>query len=294
MQATLLYFSWLFLTLLNSGDHEKGGVGQEADGEQFRMATYNIRYDAEADTESGNGWDLRKGPLAEVILDHQFDLVATQEGNSEQLKDLKHLLPGFNYVGHPYGGSDGNLHNCATFYRTTLFEVLDSGVFWFSETPDIPSIGWDATDRRICHWTKFRTRKTGKTFYCFNVHFYWRLEQARAESGPLLVRKIKEIAGSAPVICAGDFNSTVETTQIKAIKKVLSDASEISKAPWEGTKGTAFQGGVFQGIPNKRIDYIFLTPHFQVEDYQVLTDVYNGDRYPSDHLPVTTLLTLQD
>lgn len=290
MQTSLLYLYTLLLTFLNCGD--RGGELRQPpiDGNRFRVAAYNIRYAAEADEQSGNGWDLRKGPLAEVILTHQFDLIGTQEGMGRQLTDLKGLLPGFDYIGHPYGGKE-DLHNCATFYRAELFEVLDSGVFWFSETPDVPSIGWDATDRRICHWTKFKAKKTGKAFYFFNVHFYWRLEVARMESGPLLVKKIKEIAGEAPVICVGDFNSTVETSQIRAVKGLLSDAYDVSRTPREGVENTNLGGGIFQGISKNRIDYIFLTPHFEVEDYKVLSDTYKGDRYPSDHLPVTSLLS---
>src|SRR5690606_24471365 len=113
----------------------------------------------------------------------------------KQLEELKELLPGYEYLGKPYGGSDGLLHNCATYYKPDLFRAIDSGVFWFSETPDVPSTGWDAHDRRICHWVKFEEKATSKQFFFFNVHFYFRYQLARQNSGPLLVQKIKEIAG---------------------------------------------------------------------------------------------------
>jgi endonuclease/exonuclease/phosphatase family metal-dependent hydrolase len=259
--------------------------------DEFRVAAFNIRYNAEADEKSGNGWELRKGPVAQVIMDHQFDVVGTQEGDGKQLEDLKALLPGYEYLGHPYGGR-GDLHNAATFYRSSLFDVMDSGVFWFSETPDEPSVGWDASDRRIAHWTKFKVKATGKVFFFFNVHFYWRLEEAKRESGPLLVRKIKEIAGEAPVICVGDFNSTDETSQIQAVKSFLGDAYEQTLMPRQGAENTNMGGGVFRGEPTNRIDYIFVSPQIQVKDYKVLSDRYDGDRYPSDHLPVTSLVAL--
>lgn len=257
---------------------------------QFRVASYNIRYPAAADDSSGDGWDDRKAPMANLVISHGFDLVGTQEGFDFQLKDLKGLMPGFDYVSCRYG-SERVPHNCATYYKTALFEVLDKGVFWFSETPDVPSIGWDANDRRICQWTKFKVKGTGKVFYFFNLHFYWRLQVAKAESGPLLVKKIKAIAGDAPVICTGDFNSTAETPQIKAVKALLFDAYDNAKTPRQGIAGTAFPGGVFRGEPHARIDYIFVTRNFQVEDYQSIPDVYNGDHHPSDHIPVTSLLT---
>jgi len=290
MQTSLLCLYALCLAFLNGGDTRIEAQPSSTEKTQFRAATYNIRYAADADEQSGNGWGLRKGAVADVIRNHQFDVVGTQEGNADQLAELKGLLPGFDYIGHPYGGK-GDLHNCATFYRTDLFEVLDSGLFWFSETPNEPSIGWDATDRRICHWTKFKTKDTGKEFFFFNVHFYWRLEAAKRESGPLLVQKIKEIAKEAPAICVGDFNSTVETPQINAVKALLHEAYDSTRTPRQGVENTNLGGGVFQGVPTNRIDYIFLTSHFEVEDYQVISDVYNDVHYPSDHLPVTSLLT---
>lgn len=290
MPVNLLYLCTLCLALLNYGDATGEAQYPSPKKIQFRAATYNIRYAAEADEQSGNGWDLRKKAVSDVIRGHQFDVVGTQEADAAQLADLKQLLPGYDYTGHPYGGK-GDSHNGVTFYRADLFEVMDSGVFWFSETPDEPSIGWDATDRRICNWTKFKVKDSGKEFFFFNVHFYWQFEVAKRESGPLLVQKIKEIAGEAPAICVGDFNSTAETPQIKAVKTLLHDAYDRSKTPRQGVENTNLGGGVFQGVPKNRIDYIFISSHFEVEDYKVISDIYDGVHYPSDHLPVTSLLT---
>src|SRR5690606_12616499 len=105
-------------------------------------------------------------------------------------------------------------------------------------------------------------------FFFFNVHFYWRLEVAKRESGPLLVQKIKEIAKEAPAICVGDFNSTVETPQINAVKALLHDAYDHTQTPRQGVENTNLGGGIFEGVPTNRIDYIFLTSQFEVEDYQ--------------------------
>lgn len=257
---------------------------------QFRVATYNIRYAAQMDEESGNGWDIRKGPLASLIQRHAFDLVGTQEGRGNQMNDLKTMLPEFEQILHPYGNDDH--HNLGILYKGDLFEPLDQGVFWLSETPDTASIGWDATDRRICQWAKFRHKTSGKEFFFFNTHFYWRKEIARRQSGPLIAAKIKEIAGDTPAMITGDFNSRPETAQIRDILANLKDAYDATESPRKGVEGTGFKGGVFQGTPGGRIDYIFVSPQVRVLGYEVLSDVYNGDRYPSDHLPVTSTVVL--
>ncbi|MBL1408034.1 endonuclease/exonuclease/phosphatase family protein [Sphingobacterium faecale] len=260
---------------------------KEHNGATFKVATYNIRYDAAADQTTGNPWVIRKEPLARLITSHGFDILGTQEGSPTQMDELLMLLPGFEQVNVGYGGKDGNLHTCAVLYKTALFELLDSGVFWLSETPDIPSIGWDATDRRICQWAKMKDKKSGQVFYFFNAHLYWRNEIARRESGPLIVRKIQEIADIHPVLIVGDFNSEPNSSQVDAMKAVFADSYDISDNGRKGKVGTAFPGGIFQGEPGGRIDYIFVDKTTAISDYEVYSDVYGDNRYPSDHLPVS-------
>ncbi len=254
---------------------------------KLTITTYNIRHASLSDKKSGNDWNIRKKPLANLIKSHNPDIIGTQEGNNKQLNDLKNLLPDYDYIGHSYGGKDGKLHNCATFYKTDKFEILDKGVFWYSETPDTPSIGWDATDQRICHWTKFKEKKSGKTFFVFNSHFYWQFITARKNSGNVLIDKIQQITEGLPVICTGDYNSTESTPQIQKITSVLNDAYKVTETHPVGPVGTGFPGGIFQGIPKNRIDYIFVSPFIRVLSYKVLTNSYNNGHYPSDHLPIT-------
>jgi endonuclease/exonuclease/phosphatase family metal-dependent hydrolase len=281
----------LLAALMMMGCNKGSKISKGKKSADMRVSSYNIRYESKADDLAGNGWDVRKKPVADLILKYGFDIVGTQEGNDRQLDELKGLLNGFDFVGYPYGGPDGKLHNCATYFKKDLFEVLDKGMFWLSETPDVLSKGWDATDTRICQWIKFRALKGGKEFYFFNAHFYFRGTGARKNSGALMVAKIKEIAKDAPVVFVGDLNSTPEMAQIGTIKSLLKDCQDVSKSGREGFEKT-FPGGRFTGEPEMRLDYIFVSDHFNVIDYKVLADTYNDNRYPSDHFPVTSKLEL--
>lgn len=252
----------------------------------FIAATYNIRYDAPADKQTGNSWDTRKEALIKLIKTHKFDIIGTQEGMFRQMIDLKNMLPEFDYFGYPYGGKNDH-HQAAVVYKRSLFQPLDAGVFWLSETPEVPSIGWDATDRRICTWVKFKHKKSGKVFYYFTTHFYWKNELARTNSGDVIAKKVKQIAGEHPVICVGDLNSQAETKQIKTLKSLLNDAYDISSNGRRGVEKTDLGGGNFQSPPTQRIDYILLSKDIKASDYTVYSDQYAVDRYPSDHLPVS-------
>ncbi|WP_286845614.1 endonuclease/exonuclease/phosphatase family protein [Proteiniphilum sp. UBA5310] len=257
---------------------------------EFKIASYNIRCDVTSDIVSGNAWEIRKRPLADLIVNYDFDIVGIQEPYQNQLDDLQNMLKDYDYVWAPYATKSF----LAIYYKKELFDVLDEGMFWLSETPEIKSMGWDADEYRIVHWAKFKHKETDKEFYCFNTHFYWKKITARQNSGPLSAKKIKEIAGDRPIIFLGDLNSQPTTSQIDSLKTVLNDVAEITQTPRKGPEKTAFRGGVFQGEPNSRIDYIFVSKDIKALDYTVYDDTYGEeDRYPSDHFPISSNIIIK-
>jgi len=249
---------------------------------EIRVATFNLRMDTPRD--GVNAWQHRKENVKALIRFHDFDIFGTQEGFVHQLKDLLEITE-YAYIG---GGRDDGLsagEHSAIFYKTDRFKLLDSGDFWLSETPDQPGKGWDATHNRICSWAKFKDANTKQAFYVFNVHFDNKGMVARRESGKLMVQKIREIAGNAPVICTGDFNSTPEIEPIKNMQTILNDSYVVTAMPPYGPVGTSTKNTFSLDAPLKdRIDYIFVSNHFSVLKYAVLTDA-REQRYSSDHLP---------
>ncbi len=254
----------------------------------INVATYNLRLDIASDGE--NAWPNRKEKVKELIRYHEFEIMGTQEGFHHQLEYLLEL-PGFAYSGVGRDdGEEGGEHS-AIFYKTNRFELLDNGDFWLSETPHVPSLGWEAQYKRICSWVKLNDKTNKQEFYVFNAHFDHQAKVAREQSAILMLKKIKEIAGDAPVICVGDFNSVPETVQIQKIKEVFHDAYHITEIPPYGPVGT-FNGFKLDAPLKNRIDYIFISPHFNVEKYGALTDSFE-QRFPSDHFPVVARLVFK-
>ena len=253
---------------------------------EVRVATFNIRYDSAADAKSGDSWDERKASVAEVIISHDFDIVGTQEGDNRQITDLLSLMPDYDCTGHSYGGSSGDLHTATIFYKSSKLELLDAGTFWYSPTPEVESKGWDATDLRLCHWGKFRDKVSGKEFVFFDSHLYWRLHEARANSGRVHIQMVQKVAGELPVVSVGVFNSVEDTPQVKDIKTLLLDSRQVSASAPQGSFDTDLGGGNFVGPAKGRIDYIFVSPAVKVKDYVVLEDKRENGHYPSDHLPI--------
>lgn len=246
------------------------------------IATYNLRFNNPNDAI--NAWPNRKEDVKALIRFHDFDIFGTEEGLIDQIRDLAEMTE-YAYTGK--GRDDGKEagEHSAIFYKKDRFKLLASGDFWLSETPEVPGKGWDAKCcNRICSWAKFKDLRTKKQFYFFCAHFDHQGVVAREESGKLMVKKIREIAGNSPVISVGDFNSTPETVQIKEMQTILRDSYQVTETPPYGPVGT-FNAFKFNAPLKHRIDYIFVSPGIRVLKYGVLTDS-KEQRYPSDHQPV--------
>lgn len=263
----------------------------------FTVATYNVRLANHGDSVNGNGWGKRVPNVAKVALFHGFDIFGTQEGFYEQLKDLKQLMPRYEYIG--VGREDGKKEgeHSAIFYRTDKFKVLEHGDFWLSEDQTKPNRGWDAVCIRVCTWGKFKELSTGLTFVYFNLHMDHKGVKAREESAKLILKKIQEMPKGTAVILSGDFNVDQFSSAYKLLNTsgIVRDAHDKATLIYEPVIGT-FNGFDSNNVAVGRIDHIFLTDNFTVSKYGILDDTYqatnkeNGNkvetRFPSDHFPV--------
>jgi endonuclease/exonuclease/phosphatase family metal-dependent hydrolase len=264
---------------------------QRADAQQFKLGTFNIRYDNKRD--SGNLWVDRAPAVSALIRFHDFDVFGTQEGLKNQLDDISNALPEYKRYGK--GRDDGieKGEHSAIYYKKDAFKLLKQGDFWLSQTPDKPSLGWDATCcNRICSWVYLQHVKSGKKFYFFNAHFDHQGKEARINSSTLILSKIKEIAGNEPVVFTGDLNGSHTSEWYLSLVNsgLVHDSFKDVKYPY--LNNASFNSfGSTKGRYDV-IDHIFLSKHFKADKWGVLTDTYHG-KFPSDHFPVLSVVTLK-
>lgn len=257
----------------------------------YIVGSYNIRYDNPRD--SGNLWEKRAPIVADLIRFHDFDLLGTQEGLLNQLDDISEALPQLARYGR--GRDDGKTkgEHSAIYYKKDKFRVINKGDFWLSETPDTPGLGWDATCcNRICSWLHLQDIKSKKQFYVFNAHFDHQGVKAREESSKLILQKIQEIAGNKAVIFMGDLNGSHQSEWYQRIanSNLLKDTYTLVDKPYANNAShNSFRIG---GNRKDIIDHIFISNGFKVSKWGLLTDTYHG-KFPSDHFPVLTLITLK-
>lgn len=257
-----------------------------ATAQEWTVMTYNIRLDHAGD--GPNRWDLRKARLVDQVRFYEPHVLGIQEGLPQQVKYLDSVLVQYAYVG--VGRDDGKEKGefSAIFYRKDLFANLKSGTFWLSETPDVPSKGWDAALPRVCTYILLEDRASAKKFWVLNTHFDHIGEKARAEAVKLMVRKVQEMnTEKLPVVVMGDFNLTPETEPISLMRKAMSDSRDLAELTF-GPLAT-FNGFDFTQAPANRIDYIFVQGFTSVKKHAVLTDSYD-QKYLSDHFAVLAVL----
>lgn len=245
------------------------------------VMSFNIRYDEPADGE--NQWSNRKAAVLEMWEETNPSIVGIQEGLQHQVEFLDDNLSNYDYIG--VGRDDGQTSGeyAAIYYKTADYELLESNTFWLSETPDVPSLGWDANNIRITTWAHFRDLNHDQSIYVFNTHFDHKGKTARTESAKLLVQKIKEIAeDDASIFVIGDFNAWISNDLFKPITAEYFDARRFADNT-DNKKSFNLWG---KWYVNWSLDYIFYKNTHALA-FRTVTKDY-GVPYISDHYPLIT------
>jgi endonuclease/exonuclease/phosphatase family metal-dependent hydrolase len=284
----------LLFAALEPGDHRDEHAAETPS--VLNALTFNIRYDNPAD--GSNAWPNRKALVAKTILFHEIGIAGLQEALKGQVADLESLLPEYARfgVGRDDGREGGEFN--PVFYRRDRYQVLSQSTFWLSATPTTAgSLGWDAACKRIVTWGEFTDRNSGRRFYFFNTHFDHRGALARRESAGLLLRKIKEIAGEAPVVVTGDFNCAAADEPYRILRAgveggpALLDSRDLSRSGSFGGS-RSFNGFAEADGPGTIIDHIFVRNVAAVTRHGHLVERGDG-RFVSDHYPVLAGIILK-
>jgi len=250
----------------------------------LRVMTFNIRLPHPGD--GANVWEKRRALTAAMIAEADPDLFGTQELFKEQADYLVSKLPRYGWIGTGRRGGHSDEH-MGLFYRLDRLKLVDMGNFWLSETPDVPgSISWGHPFPRMVTWALFESRRDGRRFYAFNTHFPYRKEDdaARMKCAEMLRARIRQIAGDAPVVLTGDFNTTPDTPVHALLTADLADAWQA--APRRSGPAETFHG--FTGKADRRIDWILLDG-FRALEARTITR-HRGVLQTSDHFPVVAEL----
>ena len=246
----------------------------------MRLMTFNLRF---ANPDDGPDiWDNRKDLVARIILEHQPDLLGTQEGTVPQLNYLEERLTDYLPL-TAHRRVDPTCQYPTIFYRRRRFQVRESNEFWLSETPQVHrSLSWGSAFPRMVTYGLFQEPRRDRDFYFLNTHLDHISAAARLQGARMIRNYFFPLR--RPIILVGDFN---EPPDSPVYQELLQGGSPL-KDSWREVKPPAVEATTqhaFDGVPRgSRIDWILTSPDFAVRRVAIVNDHQNG-RYPSDHFP---------
>ena len=249
--------------------------------EPIKVISYNIRCGVNPGQDGENNWEYRKQASINMINDEKPTIFGLQEALPPHMEYLKEQLP--QYASYGIARDDGKTEGefMTIYYLKDEVELLDCGTFWLSETPETPSMGWDAACKRTCTWAKMRMKRSGKEFAYLNTHLDHVGKVAQREGLALMMKRAAEIVPDGmPVFVTADFNCVTSDPIFEPIKAVMKDARET--APQTDRRAT-FNG--WKPNATAVIDHIFYRGA-EPKSFRVLCDKNYGAPYISDHYPV--------
>jgi endonuclease/exonuclease/phosphatase family metal-dependent hydrolase len=264
----------------------RGSFFQRSGMNPLRVMTFNIRNSGAAD--GPNRWPLRRALWTDVVRRFDPDLLGVQEVLPDQFDDLKTAFPGYGLSGVGRDDGDCRGERAMILHRSARFDPVDAGTFWLSENPQaIASVSWDSCLCRVCSWVRLTDRGSGRKLLFANTHFDHIGVTARIESAKLLVNRLPEIAGGAPVILTGDFNSTEDDApyrQLAGTGRLTDSYRAVHPVPADDEASFHNFSGTTQG---RRIDWIFAAPELTATSATIDRTRGPAGQWPSDHDAVT-------
>ena len=246
------------------------------------VMSFNVRYGAAKDGE--NSWEFRRPASIAMLEALAPDIAGLQEVIPEQQDYITTELP--QYAAFGIGRNDGvEGERMTVLYNTAVLQMLDGGTWWLSETPDVPSVGWDAKYPRTATWALLRFRHGGQAFYFVNTHLDHKGVEARKNGLAMVMTMIKEMNPDIPLVLMGDFNVEPGDPCLDDIERLMNNARKVAKK-----SDATFSFNGYQPEPQKEIDYIYFNGFKGALDFRVVTESYDNKPFISDHYPIVSTL----
>jgi endonuclease/exonuclease/phosphatase family metal-dependent hydrolase len=257
----------------------------KAQAEELKVMSYNIRLGSGQD--GTNSWRFRAPVTLEMLKDQAPDVFGVQEALDYQVALIEEYADDYDCVG--VGREDGRKkgEHMSIFWNKKTIKLLKWGTFWLSETPEVPSKGWDSNYFRTATWALMKDKKTGKKFYFVNTHLDHKGREAQKNGLKLIIDRIASINPQGyPMILTGDFNVKPDDSVLTDLDKIMQCTRKVALV----TDNHNTFNGWGKAKSDSVIDYIYFSGFSRCVEYQTVTKEYGGRKFISDHFPIISTL----
>ena len=251
----------------------------------IKVMSYNIRLGIGKD--GTNSWEFRYPATAFMLEEQLPDVFGVQEAYDFQIAFIEENFRQYESVG--VGRDDGKSkgEHTSLFWNRNTTKMLKWGTFWLSETPEKPSLGWDAACKRTATWALMKDLETGKKYYVVNTHLDHVGKEAQRNGLNLIVSRIAGINHKGfPMVLTGDFNIKPDDSALSDLDRMMDSARKV--APKTDNHNTF--NGWGKAKADMVIDYIYVSGFSKVTEYHTVTEPYAERTYVSDHYPIFATL----
>ncbi len=249
-------------------------------------------------------WAQRAPLTVGLIQQCAPDIIGFQEVNQGNLTTFAEQLPAYQHVvGNAYGDNPPAEYT-SIFWKAARFTAIDSGEFWLSQTPTLPSCDWNVPYPMGATWVRLQDRTDGQHVLIVNTHFEDGSdgELSRVEGSKLIVAQIAHLAPDFPSIITGDFNCNPVSAAYNHFMTAgfvdtyhAAGHSDGTDSTFHGFVGEQYNPIEWGGVgPFWRIDWILArsgTQPSQIRSCRIIRDA-QPPIYPSDHYPVLAEIEL--
>ena len=253
----------------------------------LKVLSFNVRT---CDDANGHAIKERAPRAIEILKKENADIMGFQEYTPETKKFFQNELSQDYEIFDKYRTEkpDTDWESEPIFWKKDKFRCLDKGFFWFSDTPEKESTGWDEIYDcyRICMWIILKEVKTGKSFIHMNTHLGFG-NKGQCDSVKL-IKKFIENLGNLPAIITGDFNFSPDTEPYRIMTE---DYTDVNVATVNDKTVTYHGYSVNPKKEQEHIDFCFVNDGVVSKDFKIITKTFDG-KFPSDHYPIVANVSL--
>ncbi|TCO10919.1 exonuclease/endonuclease/phosphatase family protein [Natronoflexus pectinivorans] len=254
---------------------------------QLHVITFNSGSSIISDTI--NTWENRLPIIQQYFKNQNPDIIGMQQVNFKRLRSLSTILPAYSYiVSQDIDEADEDQLN-PIFYKTDKFRILAKSRFYISGEGIITQKDLVTCNQiHLITWSKLESIESGHIFFIFNVHFCKDNDDEDIISSALFLKRVRELAGNAPVIVTGSFHMNEASRTYRIIRSnwdrflSIENSSELAKSG-KNQKYPSYNAYGEEGMAAMS-DYIFVNSYFDVrrsETHRIKKqNVYISDYYP--------------
>ena len=245
------------------------------------VISFNIRC---CNDPNGNSISERAPRLKKVVESYDADLIGLQEFSPLWKEHIDKIFGDKYDMVNIYRAKDEH-ESTPVLWKKDRFSLLKINKFWFSDTPDIESRGWDELYHchRMCVHVKLFDKQTNREINFLNTHFGFG-DNGQVKSARLIIDYCKSFQHE-PVCIVGDFNMEPKSNGYSEMVRGFTDVNAVTAKDDRHT----YHDYSLDPAKGKLIDYCFVNNQFTAVERKLLNETVD-DKFPSDHYGIFMML----